>query len=926
MTGMADPRWSERLSELFERALEVPPELRDDLLRQECGRDAAMLAELLSLLAAHDRAPNALERMAATLLPPRSAAHDAPAGRIVSHYRIEERIGSGGGGAVYRAWDLVLGRPLALKFLRTDVGVDVRTRERIEAEARAASALDHPNIGVVYEVGDAGSGEFFIAMAYYDGETVAEKLRRGRLPFDEALSYAVQAAAGLARMHAAGLVHRDIKPGNLVVTDAGELKIVDFGLAAAVGADEGSGLTRGTVGYMSPEQTDGSMPGAGADVWSLGVLLHEMLTGERPFVGKTAREVIDAIRHGEPAPLARAAAPRALRRIVAKCLQKDPALRPPHAGELLRELQAVQLQHSSGGRPLVRYSRVAAAAMAAVMLVAAVGRFATNRLEGLAEENRVVVAPFENRTGNVAHDVVGSMATDWIIQGLAAAGGALVVPYSATLASARHAREETRSSGPARLRRLARETGAALVVSGAYYAQHDSLLFQVRITRAAGGVVEALPPIAAHAAAPAAGLGILRQRVLAGLAPHLDARVREYTAVVGRTPSIEAWREYARGQDLYFGDADSGDWRQALVHFAAAARLDSTFILPLVRSALIHSQTSNFAAADSLAGIIAPHLGGLPEYERLSMNVVTSVLRGDYAASYRSAARLAELAPNTLAHWQLARELLALNRPAEALRVYAKLDPHRGELRGWSLYWIKLAEAHHLVGDYRAELRAAREMRRLFPATGNAVRLELRALAALGRVRELTRVLDDHLAAPLDGPLWTGQLLLSTSGELRAHGHDEAAARLIERSVAFHEALPDTGRAGNFRQELGEALYAAGRWGEAERFITARAAGRPRHWQLQARLGTLAAQQGRRDEAERIAASLARLDQPWLLGENTYWRARIAARLGDREEALQLLRAAYAEGRRWWLDLHIEPDFDSIRDEPSFRELLRPKG
>jgi tetratricopeptide (TPR) repeat protein len=520
------------------------------------------------------------------------------------------------------------------------------------------------------------------------------------------------------------------------------------------------------------------------------------------------------------------------------------------------------------------------------------------------------------------------MAADWIIQGLAQVGGMRVVPLGPTLSSARHVAGSNTARGlPGRLRLLGQETGARLVVSGAYYLHGDSLQFHVRISAAATGqVVEALAPISVFVGEAGANLDIVRRRVMAGLAPHVDPRLREHAALVGRTPSWDAWREYALGVDRYIGEGDGSDWRRALEHFAAAARIDSTFMLPLVRSALIHTQTNNFAAVDSLARIVAPHLNQLPEYERLNMGVATSWARGDYATSYRSALRLAELAPNTQAHWQLARELLILHRPAEALRVYARLDPQRGELRDWSMYWIKLAEAHHLVGDYRAELRVTRRARGLFPSTGNAVRLELRALVALGRVSEAMRVLDDYLAAPLDGPLWGGQLLSATALELRAHGYADAAQRLADRSVAFYLALPDTGRAGAFRGFLGEAHYLAGRWSDAEGFIRAQAARRPDDLNLTGRLGTIAARQGDRAEAQRIAAWLEALDRPYMLGENTYWRARIAALLGDHEEAVVLLRAAYAEGRRWWLDLHYEPDLDALRELPSFRELLRPKG
>jgi tetratricopeptide (TPR) repeat protein len=910
MPGRRDPWWGDRVAALFEDALALPPELRDAFVRDECRGDDVLAGEVRSLLASHERGPAALERLAASLLSFREASGLPAVGTTISHYRIEERIGGGGAAAVYRARDLALGRHVALKFPSGSAD-DVRARAQLEAEARSVSALDHPNIGVVHEIGvassDTGGARLFIAMAYYPGVTLEQKLRDGPLAPKDALSYATQAAAGLAAMHAAGLVHRDIKPANLILTTAGPLRIVDFGLAASVDSGvHGDGTTRGTVAYMSPEQTRGHARGPATDVWSLGVVLYEMLAGERPFSGDDVHTVFASVRSATPRPLP-SSVPPALAAVVTTCLRKDPAARYPHAGALLAALQALSATQPVP-RPLRRRSHAVVGVVASVLLLAVTGRVATVEPDrATAPTPRVVVTPFEDRTGRPDHGAIGSMAADWIVAGLSHDAGVRVVPWSATTRAARDA--------------------ADLVVSGAYYVEHDSLRFHVRITDAATGhVVEAFAPIGAHVVEPGPGLDLVRRRVMAGLAPHVDPRMREHAAVFGRTPSWEAWREYAVGMELYTADLDNGSWRRALEHFAASARIDTMFMLPLVRSALIHTLTNNGRAIDSIASRVQPHLAMLPEYERLNLTVATSWARGDYATSYRSAMRLAELAPNTQSHWQLARELLILNRPAEAIRVYERLDPRRGELRGWFIYWIKLAEAHHLLGDYEGELRVMRQARALYPDHSNALRLELRALIALDRVVEALRLLDAYLATPGDGPYWAGPLLHATALELQAHGHAVTARQLASRSVAVYEALPAAGRAGDFRMQLGEAYYLAGRWAEAEQFVRARAQQRPDALYLQGRLGTLAARRGDRAEAERIAASLAALDRPYMLGENTFWRARIAALLGDHEQAVALLRAAYGEGRRWWLDLHFEPDLAPLRDLPSFRELLRPKG
>ncbi len=206
-------------------------------------------------------------------------------GQTVSHYRILEKLGGGGMGVVYRAEDMRLKRTVALKFLPPALTSDPEARERFINEAQAASALDHPNICTVHDVGDAGDGQTFIVMACYEGDTLKKKIERGPLDVDLALDIAIAVTEGLARAHEAGIVHRDIKPANIFITDRGEAKILDFGLAKLAGQSllTRSGTTLGTAAYMSPEQARSDQVDGRTDIWSLGVVLYEMLTGRRPF-------------------------------------------------------------------------------------------------------------------------------------------------------------------------------------------------------------------------------------------------------------------------------------------------------------------------------------------------------------------------------------------------------------------------------------------------------------------------------------------------------------------------------------------------------------------------------------------------------------------------------------------------------------------
>jgi serine/threonine-protein kinase len=288
--------------------------------------------------------------------------------------RVIEKVGGGGMGVVYKALDVRLGRTVALKFLPARPGADDEAKRRFIQEAKAASALDHPNICAIHDVGETAAGQLFIAMAYYEGLTL-KKIRNGPLPLGEALACVAQVAEGLRRAHQAGIVHRDIKPANVIVTGGGQVKIVDFGLAKIAGAD----FTRepramGTIAYMSPEQTCGSDVDARTDIWSLGVLLYEMLTGRRPFTAEREDTLIHAIRHDDPTPIraVRAEIPAAVAAVVSRCLDKRLATRYRSVEELLVDVRAVE----KGGtlhrpaRPRRRLFYLGGAALVAMLTVA----------------------------------------------------------------------------------------------------------------------------------------------------------------------------------------------------------------------------------------------------------------------------------------------------------------------------------------------------------------------------------------------------------------------------------------------------------------------------------------------------------------------------------------------------------------------------
>ena len=361
-----DPGGEDRLELLFERAVALPSGQRSAFVEGACGADPELRATLMALVAdaadAHDFVDRVAGPAVATAI--RATLGDAFAdtsvnsrngdpytftGQRIAHFRVLERLGSGGMGVVYKAVDVALDRTVALKFLPPHLGSDEQAKRRFVHEAKAASALDHPNICAIHETGETTGGQLFIAMAYYEGETLKEKIARGPLPIRDVLDYLAQIAAGLQRAHDAGIVHRDVKPANLIATSDGRVAILDFGLAKIARTEvTREGAAVGTVAYMSPEQTRGVGVDARTDIWSLGAVLYELLTGRRPFTGETDETVIHAIRHDEPRPvrLLRREVPVDVAAVVSRCLAKDPTRRYQRADELVADVRTLQ----QGGR------------------------------------------------------------------------------------------------------------------------------------------------------------------------------------------------------------------------------------------------------------------------------------------------------------------------------------------------------------------------------------------------------------------------------------------------------------------------------------------------------------------------------------------------------------------------------------------------
>jgi tetratricopeptide (TPR) repeat protein len=346
----------------------------------------------------------------------------------VGQYQIRAKVGAGGMGEVYRAHDGRLGRDVAIKVLSREVAGDEARLRRFEQEARATSALNHPNILTVHDIG-AHEGAPFIVSELLEGEELRAILRRGALPVGRALDYTQQVASGLAAAHAKGIVHRDLKPENVFITNDGLVKILDFGLAklseveaaresddeTALRAQTTPGVVMGTAGYMSPEQARGGEIDARSDIFSLGVVLYEMVAGRTPFKGANTIEMLAAILHQEPPALWQFApdVPASLERIISKAIRKDPGERYQSVKDLMVDVKAVRDEVSSGATahqataamPRARRSRVPMVAAAVVLALAAVGGyFYVNRAPILTDKDTILLAEFDNSTGEPVFD------------------------------------------------------------------------------------------------------------------------------------------------------------------------------------------------------------------------------------------------------------------------------------------------------------------------------------------------------------------------------------------------------------------------------------------------------------------------------------------------------------------------------------------
>ena len=329
MTGHQTERWR-RIEEVVAAALDRDPAAREKFLDAACAGDGDLRREVVSLLAAHERS-GVVDRLApevASLTAELRGTSALLAGRTIGHYQVLEPVGGGGMGVIYKALDTRLGRMVALKFLQPRLIADHSAAERFRLEARAAGALEHPNICTIHDVGETEDGRLYLAMPLYEGENLDQRIRRRPLAIDEATDIAVQVLRGLAKAHGRGIIHRDIKPANVFITTDGVVKLLDFGIAklADVSLTGPASRPLGTVAYMSPEQAYGTAVDHRTDLWSLGAVMYEMLSGQRPYPRGVPMAVAESGAMRPPSlTVLRPDVTPALEQVVTKAIERLPA-------------------------------------------------------------------------------------------------------------------------------------------------------------------------------------------------------------------------------------------------------------------------------------------------------------------------------------------------------------------------------------------------------------------------------------------------------------------------------------------------------------------------------------------------------------------------------------------------------------------------
>ena len=854
-------------------------------------------------------------------------AQSLPPGTCLGPYRLLDLLGKGGMGEVYRAQDPKLGREVAIKVLPAAFAESAERLRRFGHEARAASALNHPNILTIYELG-THEGSPFLVMELLEGQTLRELMNQGRLTVDRVAELGRQVATGLAAAHARGIVHRDLKPENLFLTRDDVVKILDFGLAkrrylgeeeptAAATSLTGIGMVVGTLSYMSPEQATGKDVGFASDQFSLGVVLYEMLAGRRPFAGDSVAETLAAIVRDEPAPLEGLVPgiPADLAAIVQRCLAKDPAGRHGDDTELAAALAAVASGEAvpvrrptsapRAGQRLRRWGRLAAAG---VVLAAALASLLWWRPWAPSlpkwDDHLALILPLENRTGDPSLNDLGQQAADLVRQDLEKVENLKLVE----------------SPGGRDLRRLAKATRARLVATGSYARRGRDLVFQARLEDPwAGTTIYSLGPWQAPAEDPAPAFRELRAYLAGALAISLcDTNGARFGT--WRAPRLDTWLQSKRYYEQLNADPEGTTAGLRRLLASDPDGFDALYTLLILLAVPKRSEE-----ARTVLDAVEPRSSGYTYTERCYLRYFRAMAEDRPAEGVKALldARAACGDFETL-HYHLGNLYLRLHQDGSALREFRPILDSSMRWDGWFAGWIALPISRilHQRGEFAEELRLARRGMEVVPDNTLFRQREIAALAALGRVAEVEQAVHaGNLLKPSRGLAGSRPLEAVAASEFHAHGREEEgrrwAAQFLDRRLPL--STPQ------LRGDTLHMLRILGRQRQALALVDAQLAKDPDNPDPLSDRGILLAELGEVTKARSVEARLAALpSRPGARPGHPFERACVLAALGEKEQMVEQLRQAMMGGWNPAPLLTHDEVFRKFRGYPPFEELIKP--
>jgi serine/threonine protein kinase/Flp pilus assembly protein TadD len=946
------PARLERIEEIFCAALDQEPDQVAQFLDTACEGDELLRRKVESLLTSYQRSGNFIETCAVGITAKviENGQADSLVGQPIGHYEISESIGSGGMGEVYLATDVVAGRKAALKLLPLRFTGDAERLKRFEREARAVVALNHPNILTVYEIGEDHSTHY-IASELIEGETLRQRLTRGPMQLNEAVDVTIQVASALAAAHQAGIVHRDIKPENIMLRPDGYVKVLDFGIAklaeqevppttptdeALLLVQTNLGSILGTVRYMSPEQACGEHVDKSTDIWSLGVVLYEMLTAHAPFTGDTPQDVMFSILEEEPPPFTRyiARAPAELQQIISKTLRKDREQRFHSAHELLQALKdlrrKLEAELERAAAPLwLRWAR-SPATLVLLLLIAALALalpFYLHRNLSITSprEKSIAVLPLENLSDEKENAFLANGIQDELLSDLSKIKDLKVISRTSVM--------QYKSGTKRNLKEIAQQLGVTNVVEGSVRRSGDHVrvsvqLIDARTDRHLWG--ENYDRTLADSVALQGELATdIADAVGATLSPQEKARVQAKP-----TNNPAAYDAYlrARAIPVGWGFHAEGDVDGAIRLYQEAVKLDPNFTLAWAHLSIAQIQSywlgleqnaAQLAAAkDSLHHALAldpnlpeVHLArgyneeddtrALAEFRQAekdlpnSAEVIEAIARmqralGHWDEAVAGLQRAIELDPrDTRASNNLALTYAAMRRFPEALatldRILAWAPPNNRAL---------LTKAEVLLG--MGDVQAAE---RLLANPDLPAGLRATCVLYQRNYAAAVEILSRDLAIERDRRDPNDVLSLAFSQQLAG---DLSAAR-----ASFQKAKRE------FQRKLEQVT--SGSFAEADT-----------HGLLGAAYAGLGEAASAIAEGEKAMALLPSSKNPEFGPDMEDEMARIYAQLGDADHAIpmlkRLLRTSYAgAGFTTPATLRLDPIWDRIRNDPRFQELAAEK-